>query len=77
MMTATTEIRHAWSANPSGVRRQGDRTMSAYGTKQISQRYTEAKEANVRGPAVVPVPFLFGRTQFKLLLWLASNFQAS
>jgi hypothetical protein len=60
--------------------------MSAYGTKQISQRYrsmsgppvvTEAKEANVRGPAVVPVPFLFGRTQFKLLLWLASNFQAS
>ena len=24
----------------------------------------------------MPVPFLFGRTQFKLLLWLASNFQA-
>ena len=42
--------------------------MSAYGTKQISQRYRSmsgppvvTKGTNVRGLAVVPVPFLFGR----------------
>ena len=70
MTTATTEIRHAWSANPSGVRRRviercllmaRSRFRNAIDQCPARRLSPKAKEANVRGPPIVPVPFLFGR----------------